>query len=246
MRSELPSAADPTVMGPLPSVDLAVSPDGDFVGYTVERGPGLGELWLFEVDSGRSSQLVAGLGTLTDPAWSEGGDRIAFVVHDAQEASLMSVPSRGGEVEVLQTLPEQVSALDMTSDWALAAFVPSGRQDMYIMDVAGGEVSRAWENPTGSPVRPAWSPSGEELAMSVRGQILLVSPATPDDVRRVPTTAEVFEIDWVADGVIVFSGRSVQGEGDLDIFAVDVTTGSLRALPSTLKDDRSPSFLTSG
>jgi dipeptidyl aminopeptidase/acylaminoacyl peptidase len=111
--------------------DVAVSPDGKKVAYTVsvavmegEKSEWLSQIHVSEVDSGRTVQLTRGEKSSTNPAWSPDGEWIAFLSPRAgPKANLWRIPVAGGEAEQLTDEKGGLTAFQWSPDGSQIAFL---------------------------------------------------------------------------------------------------------------------------
>src|SRR5207253_7651575 len=118
---------------------------------------------------GSAERALTGPGTMDyNPAWSQGGDWIAFTSERAGSADLYRVHPDGTGLERLTDDP----AFDDQ-----AAFSPDGRQLVFVTTRSGGTADiwildlqtrrpRALTSGPGGDFRPSWSPDGEWIAFS--------------------------------------------------------------------------------
>jgi TolB protein len=118
--------------------DLAGSPDGRRVVYSQLKGQSHYqdfELHVANLDGSDHRQLTDDDTGDASPAWSPDGTKIAFVSNRAESARCWTHDCEGYTNE------------------------------LYVMDVAGGDVSRLTETPHEEQT-PAWSPDGERIVYS--------------------------------------------------------------------------------
>jgi len=127
-----PSAWTPELMFKAKGVgDVAVSPDGKKVAYTVsvalmdgEKSEWLSQIYVSEVDSGRTMQLTRGEKSSTNPAWSPDGEWIAFLSPRAgPKANLWRIPVAGGEAEQLTDEKGGLTAFQWSPEGSQIAFL---------------------------------------------------------------------------------------------------------------------------
>lgn len=109
----------------------ALSPDGRRIVYQrnhfdIMRDRRRSHLWLLHADGSRHRPLTSGEGSDGAPAWSPGGDRIAWVSARAGSAQIWLRWMDSGETAVLSQLPQAPGGLS----WS-----PDGRQIAFTMEV---------------------------------------------------------------------------------------------------------------
>ena len=132
------AAARPTAQTPaMPSIDdvinvkrvgsPALSPDGRMVAYTIretnwDENAYETEIWIADVESGRTYALTHAKKSSQSPAWSPDGARLAFVSERTDKRQIYAIDPRGGEAEPLTTLEDGVASF---------AWSPDGRSIAY-------------------------------------------------------------------------------------------------------------------
>ncbi len=87
--------------------EMRLAPDGKRIAYTVEwndeqANEKRAAIWLYDLATGESRQLTAGLKCDTSPRWSPDGSQLAFVSNrDGAETQLYVLPVMGGEARRL-------------------------------------------------------------------------------------------------------------------------------------------------
>lgn len=114
--------------------DPQLSPDGDWVAYTVEgidleADESTSHLWMVSWDGKQSIQLTYGAGTASSPRWSPDGQSLAFLAargkdKDDSITQVWLLDRRGGEARQLTSA---------TSDVAAFAWSPDGKRLALVM-----------------------------------------------------------------------------------------------------------------
>lgn len=205
--------------------DVTFSPDGKRVLYAVSRGLGFGsEVWIMDRDGRTREQIVNDPAhVIAYPRWSPSGDAIAFIrMPDSNipftvgELVLTDGDGRNGRViapadaghgypPVWSPDGRQVAFVvrENVEDRRADVEAPALESNIYIADVATGEV-RALTRFAGALTEvPAWSPDGAWLAFSTNAgeapDIWLAEVAT-GAVYQVTRNAYARCPVWVAGG----------------------------------------------
>jgi len=117
--------------------DAALSPDGEFVAYSVLHTEGSGDaqvdrktIYLQNIASGDRRQMTSGQRQDHSPAWSLDGRQIAFVSDRASKAQIFVLPVDGGEARQLTSLPQGVGSGPVWSpDGRSIAFAAPAQND---------------------------------------------------------------------------------------------------------------------
>jgi Tol biopolymer transport system component len=118
----------------------AWSPDGKMIAFNSDR-TGEMNIWLFDLESGRSRQITKGSGGDFQANWSPDGKRIAFFSSRAGTADVWCVDVESGELEQL-TSSESVNVNPFYSpDGKMIAYNSdqTGRPEVWVMNADGSE-----------------------------------------------------------------------------------------------------------
>lgn len=177
--------------------DVAMSPDGRRVAYTVTRaraaeedpGSAWSNLYLVSAEGGEPTPLVEGSLRATDPVWSVDGEQIFFLARlngDGRTQVYRISPAGGDPVRVTRS-PTGVSDFGPAPAGGLIAYVAAVRDageeaaspgDDEVVRSEMYEYDRLWiQPPEGDPyaVTPtdmsvrsfAWAPDGRRLALQI-------------------------------------------------------------------------------
>lgn len=165
------------------------SPDGSAIAY-VRPENGATFIRLHDVATGRDREITSFEGGASGLTWAPGGDYLAFA-RFIPEPGLAAAP-----------LPDR----DESYDWAAGAQVeerlvyrldgigpvPNGRQQVYRVSVASGEIDRLTKDGLGA---------GTDLRWSADGDAIFFSADRREDAGTLPPDSEVYRLD-TADGRI--------------------------------------------
>ncbi|MEU3454600.1 VWA domain-containing protein [Micromonospora sp. NPDC006766] len=192
----------------------------------------------------RPLRLVGGPGTITHPALSPDGRRVAFSSDRAGSADIWVVGVDGGGLRRLTDHPAEDTWPAWSPDGTKIAFAstrddPAG--DIWLMAAAGGTPVRVTDGPAADG-QPAWSPDGRRLAFTTTRFAPTASPslrtvatvaATGGPVTRaVPGPGDAAEPAWSTDGrQLAFTTTRDDPAGDVYVLrdgrVVPVATGPL-------------------
>ena len=236
---------------------LAFSPDGNKLGTWLGRWDGGSEFWVLPWPSGqpeKSFSFVAG----TYPfSWMPDNRHLVFggVVPGSMGADLQMVDTRSGGTRHLTAQVKDATQASVSPDGRSIAFSASEADfDIFSVPLNGG-APRALLTTSRSELDPAWSPSGDMLAVSTdrtgTSQIWLRSPREGSE--RPLVTENDFGTKWIAsisDPAFSPDGRrvaySVVGGSGHSIYVSSVAGSKPLRLSSENNDERAPTWNGNG
>src|SRR5262245_42928644 len=116
-----------------------ISPDGQRVAYTVrdtnwDDNAYETEIWIAEVESGRTYALTNAKKSSQSPAWSPDGSRLAFVSDRTDKRQIYAIDPRGGEAEPLTTLEDGVGGFAWSHDGKSIAYTVTEPKSAELKD----------------------------------------------------------------------------------------------------------------
>ncbi len=125
--------------------------------------------------------------SITAPAWSRDGQRIAYVVEEAGEFRVFIAAHTGDQEKQIHAARSVIDKLAWSPDGSWLAAELGGQ--IVILRADSGELIRLSDRPGGA-WSPQWSPDGERIAFASRSSFpgyaqLLTMSAAGDDLRRV-------------------------------------------------------------
>jgi Tol biopolymer transport system component len=120
------------------------SPDGSRIAFT-KTAPALPEIYTIPVEGGLATSVTGGEGFEGGPAWSPGGDEIAYhcdppkPVGEPSNYDIYAVPSGGGPRRRITDDPAEDKHPDWSHDCTRIVFCSnrSGNWDLWIIEVGG-------------------------------------------------------------------------------------------------------------
>jgi Tol biopolymer transport system component len=151
------------------------SPDGQTVVYYWAWEGGL---YTIPVAGGLPQPFTMGTGE--EPAWSPGGDSIAYTAYDVggrgSDFDIWIKPYPSGSATPLTTHSANDSDPTWSPDENTIAFISDrdGPNQLWTIPSSGGTASKLSDL---EALQPAWSPDGAWIAFSSNGDISIVSPS---------------------------------------------------------------------
>lgn len=232
--------------------DPQPSPDGRTIAYVRQAGDVMSDrnrtsIWLVDVATGKQRPLVTGSGAYMAPRWSPDGTRLAYTAVDDGGAQLWVRWIEGGASAKLTNLPDSPNSVT----WA-----PDGRSLAYIMRVPGDglQLGKAppkpegakWAEPLEVIDRVTYRADGEGYYKPGFSHIFTLSA---DGGAPRQLTFGSFDdngpLSFTPDGrSLLFSAvRKDNWErepNDSEVLALDLVSGSIRALTSRYGPDGNP------
>lgn len=171
---------------------LSLSPDGSRIVVSRAWDDSPGDRYGLLVGDLRSGEFVVFMPpgdsrSITAPAWSRDGRRIAYVVEEAGEFRVSISAYAGGQEKQIYAARSAIGGLAWSPDGLWLAAELGGQIVMLRAD--NGELTRLSDRPGGA-WSPQWSRDGERIAFASGSSFpgyaqLLTMSAAGDDARRV-------------------------------------------------------------
>jgi len=116
-----------------------ISPDGRLVAYTLrdtnwDDNAYETEIWIADVESGKTYALTNAKKSSQSPAWSPDGSRLAFVSDRTDKRQIYAIDPRGGEAEPLTTLEDGVGSFAWSPDGKSIAYTVTDAKSAELKD----------------------------------------------------------------------------------------------------------------
>jgi len=225
----------------------ALSPDGRLVAFVSDMA-GNPDIWIVSTAGGEPMQLTHDPGSDTEPKWYPDGTTILFTSDRGRGSAAWRVPAFGGTpVRVLR----DARYSEISPDGRRVAFSragPNGRLRIHVATLDGREDTRAittdehgyWDH-----VYPSWSPTGDLLCYSDKGNLWLVHP---DEGSPWPLTsggAGDRKPAWSADGKTIYFASRRPGT-QMALWRIGVQGGEPERLSAGTSAENEPSLDRTG
>ena len=224
---------------------VRVSPDGKKVVYTVsspvmapDKSEFVTQIWLANTDGSDPIQLTYAEKSSDNPRWSPDGRMLAFTSGRSGKTNLYVLRIAGGESEPLTEVKSGVGNF---------AWSPDGSRIAFVMRDAPTE-----EEEKGNKGKDDWKWIDENVKLSRLNVVNVQKDANGKRDLRVLTKEGNIEgdFDWSPDGKTIVFTRTKTPKVDYwpsaDLFAVDVTSGTVRPLATTSAAESGPAFSPDG
>jgi len=224
---------------------VRVSPDGKKVVYTVsspvmapDKSEFVTQIWLANTDGSDPVQLTYAEKSSDNPRWSPDGKMLAFTSGRGGKTNLYVLRLAGGESEQLTDVKSGVGNFAWSPDGARIAFV--------MRDALTDEEEK---NNKG---KDDWKWIDENVKVNRLNVVNVQKDANGKrDLRALTKEGNIEgDFDWSPDGKTIVFTRTRTPKVDYwpsaDLFAVDVTSGTIRTLAGTNAAESGPMFSPDG
>ena len=224
---------------------VRVSPDGKKVVYTVsspvmapDKSEFVTQIWLANTDGSEPVQLTYAEKSSDNPRWSPDGKMLAFTSGRSGKTNLYVLRIAGGESEQLTDVKSAVGNF---------AWSPDGSRIAFVMRDAPTE-----DEEKGNKGKDDWKWIDENVKLNRLNVVNVQKDANGKrDLRGLTKEGNIEgDFDWSPDGKTIVFTRTKTPKVDYwpsaDLFAVDVTSGTVRALATTNAAESGPAFSPDG
>ena len=210
------------------------SPDGRQLVYTgtLARKP---RVFVLDVASGRERLLVPGGMITFAPRFSPNGRQIVFSMAQGGNTDIFVVGADGGSPQRLTSAPGTDTSPSFSPDGRRITFESDrgGTQQLYVMN-ADGSGQRRISFGSGRSASPVWSPKGDLIAFTRIGAgfRIGVMNASGGGERLLTDAWQDEGPSWAPNGQFVLFHRTAQGSGNATLFAVPISGGPPRRMPT--------------
>lgn len=185
-------------------------------------------------------------GTISDPAWSRDGSRLAFAWRRWPAGFQITVADERGRILRVLSDPRAIDGTPTWSpdgSWLAFSRLRGGQAVLYLIPTRGGR-----PKPLVSGRAPDWSPRGEllvfERADPLASDLFTYRLADGALEVLVASPADDRDPDWSPDGRrIAFASDR---DGDFDIYVLTMADGRIRRLTDDPGDERRPEWSPDG
>lgn len=225
--------------------------------YVLQRDAGSGpapyRLMLADADGHRERELFRSEDAILSPAWSPAADRVAYVSFETGRSTIMVQELATAARTRVAEYPGINGAPTFSPDGTRLAMSLSrdGNPEIYVKNLATGDLRRVTRRPNAIDTEPIWSPDGESLIFtSDRGGKAQIYRK---DLKTSFVERLTFEGDYNARARILPDGQHLvyvhRREGVYRIAWQDLERDSLRVLTALDQEtalDESPTIAPNG
>ena len=232
-----------------------ISADGRKILYSVQSREGdrgiSSKIWVWDVESGRSSPLLRGKGRGSNARWSPDGQKIAYMGSEGGRRGLMVVRSDGSDQKYLA--PVEGTNHPLPSSGERFTWSPDGKSIAFVSTTPGPETGDA----SGDPVvitRYLYKPTAREgltrFNDNKRLHIFVVNVDGSGLRQLTDGTYYEHSLDWSPSGEEILFVSNQEPDPDrffnYDLFAIMVSDGSIRRLTATENIEYQPIWSPDG
>lgn len=228
----------PILVDSAANVQPALSPDRTRIAFSSNRN-GSYDLFVMDADGRGARRITTDGGSEGEAAWTPDGSRIVYTsTQPGAGAQLRSVQADGKDARLLTNSPGGSHSPDISPDGRTIAFVSArdGNQDIYLMDIAGGEPRRL-SRTSGRESSPRFLPSGELVYVAERGgrskgsRVMRLAPGGGEPVAVFETEQPIASLAVARDGarVAYVVGRltdAAKGKAQFSLFVQPLDAGT--------------------
>lgn len=223
------------------------SPDGTRIAFESSRNGGIEGIFVMTASGGDVRQLTTSGERERHPDWSPDGRLIAFEVGDGDNIELYVMNADGTGRTRLTNNNYGDRAPHFSPDGTRIAYMTEarGKWEIAIMAYPSREVLRIFDCPAPDCRFPAWSPDGTRIVYNTLNSAGTVDNIWVLDVATGQSTLLIQGREngrpvWSGDGAYIFFNRTV--EGNTDLYAYEISTGTIQRLTTTPSNDYGPDW----
>ena len=188
------------------------------------------------------------------PAWSPGGDQVAFTSYMRRNPDLYIAPTSGERPRRLTAYPGMNTGATFSPDGAKLALTLSrdGNAEIYVVSATDGSILTRLTNNRYIDTSPAWSPDGSELAFVSNREgspQIFVMRADGSEQRRVSTVGAHNQTPaWSprkGARLLAYTARD-DVSGRFDIVTLDLATGKMVRVTQDQGNNEEPTWAPGG
>jgi dipeptidyl aminopeptidase/acylaminoacyl peptidase len=234
---------------------VALSPDETRVAYMVVNrdrpGRPYSQIWVMELATRKTERLGGEKESTSNPVWSPDGQWLAFQGSDGDSSGLIVAHPDGSARTSLAPMKGTNSPLPGQGE--NGTWSPDSKKIAFVSSTPGPETAEAGGDPM-VITRYLYKPTaGEGLSHFIdnrRLHIFIVDAGTREVRQATDGTYDEHSIDWSPDGKEILFASNREPNSDeffnYDLFALNVTDGSVRRLTATESCEYAPRWSPDG
>lgn len=207
------------------------------------------ELYLCDADGANPVQLTQDRSISLAPRWSPDARTIVYTSYLKRFPDVYSIDVASGSRRIVANFPGLNTGGAISPAGREMALVLSrqGNPEIYVKNMAGGQVTRLTTTPQAGEASPAWSPDGNRIVyvsdQAGTPQLYVISRSGGRPQRLTSRGLENVAPDWGANGWIVFASKL---GGRYQICVIHPDTQEIRQLTADGADYEDPSWAPDG
>jgi len=205
------------------------SPDGQLLAYSYIGGPE--NIYIVNAEGSSTRSVVVREQRDFRPEWSADGAHLVFTTVIDGVHAIVRVDIDGGNLQRMSRLEEAAGDPDYSPDGRQLLYFTDEPlpRDLFVRNIASGEVTALTDTPGFEEVSPRWHPDGRQVVFvgkqngeNMESDIWVLDTVTSER-RNLTATESIgeFHPDWSHDGSRVVYIRVENGEFDVVIQDVD-------------------------
>ncbi len=215
----------------------------------VGTATGYKELYLCDADGGRLMQLTRDRSVSVAPNWSPDGASLYYTAYLKRFPDVLSINLKTGTRNSIASFSGLNTGAAVSPDGKRLALILSkdGNPELYVRNLAGGELIRLTHTLSAVEASPSWSPDGRRIVFvsdsTGRPQLYIISADGVQPARLRLRGSENVSPDWGSRGLIAYSSRT---GGSYQIFVVDPDRPDPVLITSDGADYEDPTWAPNG
>ena len=195
--------------------------------FVNRRGRNNADLYVCDADGLGMMQVTRDNVAAVGPRWAPNGRDIYYTSFLKGYPAVYRMGA-GSERKALASFKGLNTGAAISPDGARAAIILSyqGNPELYVLSLAGGQLTRLTQTPHGSEASPCWSPDGRSIVyvsdVAKAPQLYIVDVASRQSRRLTYKGSENVNPDWSRKGRIVYATRR---GGGYQIATIDPRAG---------------------
>ena len=195
--------------------------------FVNRRGRNNADLYVCDADGLGMMQVTRDNVAAVGPRWAPNGRDIYYTSFLKGYPAVYRMVA-GSERKALASFKGLNTGAAISPDGARAAIILSyqGNPELYVLSLAGGQLTRLTQTPHGSEASPCWSPDGRSIVyvsdVAKAPQLYIVDVASRQSRRLTYKGSENVNPDWSRKGRIVYATRR---GGGYQIATIDPRAG---------------------